>query len=201
MATHIFDFQHCTSILSSASSLYIFASSEHAFFLADEQQPYPLPSLGALRSFDQNPAVSRRLPILTGFKMAHNDLSLLHSFLRKLSANQLRSLNNFNHAWLPELQYTEPEQLASAICTSIDPIHFDSQEEFLEKLAWMYCWLIPLSVHSFPWKLYRRNGPPDAVRRHHSSPPFHYPHCFSRLPHDACDDHLHVRSIQLRHHY
>ncbi|KAL1424452.1 hypothetical protein MTO96_020236 [Rhipicephalus appendiculatus] len=91
--------------------------------------------------------------------MSRNDLTRLHSFLRQLPANLLRSLNHANHAWLPRLHDTVPERLATAICASIDPSHVDRNEEFLQKLAWLHCWLIPRNVRGFPWVLYRRNGP------------------------------------------
>ncbi|KAH7984139.1 hypothetical protein HPB52_017403 [Rhipicephalus sanguineus] len=91
--------------------------------------------------------------------MARNDVTRLYTFLCQLSASRLRSLKHANHSWLPRLQDTVPERLATAICTSIYPSRGDSEEEFLKKLAWLYSWLIPRNVHGFPWVLYRRNGP------------------------------------------
>ncbi|KAL1424414.1 hypothetical protein MTO96_020201 [Rhipicephalus appendiculatus] len=92
--------------------------------------------------------------------MAHNDLRMLYELLSRLSAAQLRSLNDLDLPWLPRLEYAVPEQLASAICASIYPSHFDSEMEFLQKLAWLFAWLVPHDAFGDAWLLYRRNGPP-----------------------------------------
>ncbi|KAL1424424.1 hypothetical protein MTO96_020211 [Rhipicephalus appendiculatus] len=95
--------------------------------------------------------------------MSDNDLTQLQFFLRQLSATQLRFLNSFNHAWLPQLQDNLSERLATSICMSIYPCQFYSEPEFLQRLAWLHSWLIPQSVRGFTWQLYRRRRTPTPL--------------------------------------
>ncbi|KAH8034181.1 hypothetical protein MRX96_000486 [Rhipicephalus microplus] len=94
--------------------------------------------------------------------MFYNDITRLCNHLCRLSVRQLFSLNDYNHAWLPWLQGTTPEDLATSICASISARHADREEDFLEKLAWLYAWLIPQSSSGFSWGLYRRNDSPTS---------------------------------------
>ncbi|KAH8034183.1 hypothetical protein MRX96_000485 [Rhipicephalus microplus] len=90
--------------------------------------------------------------------MANTESRALHQLLCGLSVTQLRSLNDFDLPWLPRLECTAPEQLATAICESIYRCNINREGEFLQKLACLYAWLIPQNAQGNSWLLYRRDG-------------------------------------------
>ncbi|KAL1482491.1 hypothetical protein MTO96_033759 [Rhipicephalus appendiculatus] len=84
--------------------------------------------------------------------MAVNLLLDLYCRIQEASAQDLQRLDQHNVAWLPQLRALPPAMVVQQVHHALRAS--PSVTVFLERLAWLYCWLMQ-TRHIGPWLLYR----------------------------------------------